>query len=236
MPSRVRPAYFIAHAGRDTARAEALYDVLHPGVSCFLDKRDLLPGDDWDIELPKAQRLALATVVLVSASTEPAYYLREEIASAIAYQRADPERHRLIPVYLDGRPRLDEMVPYGLRVKHSLDMAEIGLGGVAAELRRLAARLQGDPAAATVPVPARPSAAASPLVLFDALCKLLPAQFETVMFRVRAPKHHFAPESSPLARRALDLVQWAEQTGAMRLEEVEAVIDREAPGLLGSTS
>ncbi|MCG3194102.1 MAG: hypothetical protein DIJKHBIC_03359 [Thermoanaerobaculia bacterium] len=70
MPSRVRPAYFIAHAGRDTARAEALYDVLHPGVSCFLDKRDLLPGDDWDIELPKAQRLALATVVLVSASTE----------------------------------------------------------------------------------------------------------------------------------------------------------------------
>lgn len=232
MADGVRTTFFIAHAGKDVAKAEALYDALHPGIPCFLDRRDLLPGDEWDLALPKAQRRTLATVVLVSSAIDAAYYAREEIASAIAYQRADPDRHRLVPVYLDGRPSSPELVPYGLRVRHSLDMAEIGFAGVVAELKRLAARLQDDPDAAAVPVPELPPEARSLASLHDGLCKLLPAQFETVILRVNAPKHHLAPENVALARRAIDLVYWADQGGTARLATLRQAIDREAPGVL----
>ncbi len=136
--STPRHTFFIAHTGPDTARARALRDRLAPHVSTFLDSVDLLPGDEWDLALPRAQQEARATVVVVSGRVDSAYYLREEIAAAIAYQRADPASHRLIPVYLDGLPAAQD-VPYGLRVRHTLDAARLGLDGVVAELRRVAA-------------------------------------------------------------------------------------------------
>ena len=58
--------FFLAHAGRDTERARELRNHLHPDVPVFLDAYDLVPGDEWDIELPRRQRQALATVALLS--------------------------------------------------------------------------------------------------------------------------------------------------------------------------
>src|SRR2546421_288407 len=69
--------FFLAHAGRDAAVAEALYEELHTKARTYLDKRSLWLGDDWDRHLPDAQRASRITVVLISKNTEKAYYQRE---------------------------------------------------------------------------------------------------------------------------------------------------------------
>lgn len=221
--------FFLAHAGPDTARARELRNLLHPDIPVFLDACDLAPGGQWDAELARRQRLALATVALVSTGTDAAYYLREEIASAIAFERADPGGHRLIPVYLDGVPKDPALIPYGMRARHALDAQKLGMEGVAAELRKVAALLAGAQAPS---LPADTPEPADRVAIFESLCRILPSEFEEVLFRVGAPKQHLAPASETLARRALDVVQWAEQAGPGRLNGLRDALRKAAPSAL----
>src|SRR5262249_33257464 len=93
--------FFIAHAGGDIEPAEALYEHLNgPVARVFLDKKNLLLGDNWDAKIAQAQRASLITLVLISGKTDRAYYEREEIAAAIALARENENRHRVIPVFL----------------------------------------------------------------------------------------------------------------------------------------
>lgn len=136
--------FFLAHAGADLAAAEQLCDLLQLRAQVFLDKRCLLLGDDWDQELAAAQRSSRITVVLVSARTEMAYYEREEIAAAIDLARHDKQGHRIVPIYLDDTPAVQESLPYGLRLKHGLMVtAAEGLAVVAEQLLGLLDRLKG---------------------------------------------------------------------------------------------
>lgn len=109
--------FFLAHAGPDTAQAEQLYDLLAAETSVFLDSKSIVLGEDWDRTLSEAQRQSRVTVVLVSASTDEAFYQREEIAVAIDLARKPEAGHRVVPVYLEPAPA---SVPYGLRLKHGL--------------------------------------------------------------------------------------------------------------------
>lgn len=54
------------------------------------------------------------------------------------------------------------------------------------------------------------------------LTRLLPSQFEVVMFRLNAPKHHIAGEQAPMGTRAMDLIRWAEQQG--RVAELDGLV------------
>jgi hypothetical protein len=224
-----RFTYFIAHAGADEARALALHALLAPSLPVFLDTVNLRPGDDWDRQLPLHQRQSRATVALVSAAVESAYYLREEIASAIAYHRRDPTEHRLIPVYLDGVPKDPAAIPYGLRALDHLDAAVLGLPGVAERLVQLAGALADAP---PPPLPAATPPPADRFALYDALCKLMPVMFDEVVFRLQAPRQHLSPPSEPLSRRALDLVQWVELGGGQGLDGLAGAIRRVAPAVL----
>jgi hypothetical protein len=221
--------FFLAHVGRDTERAKELRNLLQPDVSVFLDAYDLVAGDQWDVALPKYQRNARATVALLSSAVEEAYYLREEIANAIAAQRHDPNSHRLIPVFLDGTPTDPWETPYGVRVRHSLDAVRLGMAGVAAELRRIAAALENSE---PMSVPDNTTRPADRVAVFEALCRLLIPQFDEIPFRLNAPMHQLAPSGQPLSRRALDLVQWAEQGVPNRMANLAAEIRRTAPGVL----
>ena len=132
--------FFLAHAGADKKAAEALYGSLTPYFKVFLDSHCLLPGDDWDQELAKAQGQSLITLVLVSSNTESAYYQREEIAAAIDMARRDKDRHRVIPIFLDDQVEMTVDVPYGLRLKHALSVPDAG--GIANVAERLRESLQ----------------------------------------------------------------------------------------------
>jgi len=224
-----RYIFFLAHAGRDTEPAKELRNLLHPDIPVFLDAYDLALGDQWNVLLPNYQKQALATVAILSSSVDSAYYLREEIANAIAYQRNDETRHRLIPVYIDGLPKNPEDVPYGVRGIHALDAAQLGMAGVAAELRKFAAGLADAP---PVSPPEDLPKPADRVAMFDALCKLLEPQFDEVIFRVVAPSQHLTPAGQPLSKRALNLLQWAEQGGSARMAELGRAIRSAAPGVL----
>ena len=86
----------------------------------FLDAARLRLGDNWDQQLAAAQRDSLITVVLVSQRTEAAFYQREEIAAAIQMARANPQSHRVVPVYLDAASGAQP--PYGLTLKHGVSL------------------------------------------------------------------------------------------------------------------
>lgn len=113
---------FIAHAGGDTRIAEDLYDLLKGKARVFLDSKTLVLGDEWDVLLRDAQRRSAMTVVLVGKTADAAYYLRSEIAAAISMARLDAERHRVVPVYLQGGVGRTEAQPYGLNLKHGLEV------------------------------------------------------------------------------------------------------------------
>ena len=117
--------FFIAHAYRDAGLAEQLYEVLRPRSRPFLDGRSLLLGDDWDLMLPRAQADSKVTVVLISQSTDKAYYQREEIANAIAMARKEESTHRVVPIYVDIDDA-DLRIPYGLRLKHGMKFSMVG--------------------------------------------------------------------------------------------------------------
>lgn len=240
-----RYVYFLAHAGRDASRAEQLYDLLAPAIPTYLDRRRLSAiADGWDVELGRAQRASRATVALLSLPIDKAFYLRDEISAAVAYQRHAPEQHRLIVVYLDGHPKDPNLIPYGLHNKQALDAVTLGMAGVADELRRIAALVASEgatwpdmltlPDAAASAGPAAPFATRPPLdpvQLVDCLVKLMPPQFDIVLLRCGAPEEFLSPRTAPLATRALDLVAWARQRGPEGLEAVRAAIEKVAPGL-----
>jgi len=118
--------FFLAHAGDDLPVAQSLFLKLEPPAKVFLDAVSTLPGDDWDVTLPTAQRSALISVILVSSNTEKAYYQREEIAAALDMARSDPRTHLVVPVYVNAKQIPRDQIPYGLRLKHSLYVPESG--------------------------------------------------------------------------------------------------------------
>jgi len=114
--------FFISHAGADIAAARELYDVLNPRARTFLDEKCLLLGDDWDTRLAAEQRRSAVTLVLTSSRSEAAYYQRDEVAAAISLSRENPERHRVVPVYLDSEA--ENAAPFGLRIKHGISLSK----------------------------------------------------------------------------------------------------------------
>jgi hypothetical protein len=118
--------FFLAHAGPDLDLARNLKRALEPPARTFLDDEDLVLGDDFDKELAEAQQSSLISVVIVSPHTEAAYYQREEIAAALQMSREDPHTHRVVPVFFNQAQIGSRQIPYGLRLKHSLRVADPG--------------------------------------------------------------------------------------------------------------
>jgi hypothetical protein len=135
--------FFLAHATADSALAEQLYDCLTVSAVVFLDTRSLELGDNWDIELPKAQQSSLITLVLVTPNLDAAYYQRVEVASAINLSRDPNQSHRVIPIYLDEASTKGLSAQYGLSLKQgivlsssvSLEIAALHLLGTLKRLR-----------------------------------------------------------------------------------------------------
>ena len=132
---------FIAHAGADLEPARRLFNHLDTRMRVFLDAARLRLGDNWDLELAAAQREAAITVVLVSQRSEAAFYQREEIAAAIQMARANPQTHRVVPVYLDAASSAQP--PYGLTLKHGVFLESDGdFAALAEQLVELAGELK----------------------------------------------------------------------------------------------
>lgn len=215
---------FLAYPSANKPSARALYDLLQPDVRVFLDERSLQPGDRWDQQIPAAQRASRATVILISPHADAAWYLGDEIVTAIALHRAAPAAHVLVPVVLEpGAP-----VPYGLSHVQAIDtVAERGLAGVAARLREVVARIRGH--AEPLPVmPAVSSGGCDHVHLHHRLTKLTDVLFEQILLYVRVDRSLIAPRTARLADRILDVAQLAAVDQGL-CRRVSAELDQRAP-------
>jgi|SRR5579859_5671367 len=100
---------FISHSDKDSKLAEALSSELsRPGVNVWLAEKEVLPGDNWSLEVGKALQRADAMVVLLS----PAAVESENVRREIAYALSSPKfEGRVVPVVV--KPTED--IPWFLR-------------------------------------------------------------------------------------------------------------------------
>lgn len=204
--------FFLAHASSDKPWVRRLYEALVAlDRRPFFDAESLLPGDEWDLEIPRALADSDTTVVCISPHFDGAWFLRAEVQRAIAHRRT--EGQRIVPVYLEG---FGSGAPYGLEHVHGLDAAELGVDGVA---RRLVG-LPADP----VPV--------DELALFTALCGLVRGQWAVLRMdpKLGAAWSLIPGDDAPAAVRAAELVQWARTQGLLR--HLHARLSQLAPDLV----
>ncbi|NOT05935.1 MAG: SUMF1/EgtB/PvdO family nonheme iron enzyme [Anaerolineales bacterium] len=94
---------FLCHASQDKPTVWKLYRYLKQrGVKPWLDQVDLLPGEDWEVEIPNA--LFSSDVILVCLSknsVDKEGYVQKEISFALDKALEKPGRIFIIPVKLE---------------------------------------------------------------------------------------------------------------------------------------
>jgi len=132
MKKRAEVKIFLAHANEDSERVKELYRKLKAaGYSPWLDKIDLIPGQQWKTEIPKALKQSDIFIACLSkTSVQKRGYIQSEFRLALQQAAEMPaETIYLIPLKLDecSIPEL-EQPQYGVRLSdyHWLDYWEEG--------------------------------------------------------------------------------------------------------------
>jgi hypothetical protein len=87
---------FLSYENSDKEFASALSSELAKrGVSVWWDQQNLLPGDNWSLEIGKALAKSQAMVVLISPESMRSRKVRQEIEYALGHSGFE---HRLFPV------------------------------------------------------------------------------------------------------------------------------------------
>ncbi|MBI5843191.1 MAG: TIR domain-containing protein [Deltaproteobacteria bacterium] len=102
---------FISYAHEDFDWAHRIYtDLFAHGISCWLDKMDLLPGQNWNAEIQKAIRNSKYFIALISSnSVDKRGYVQKELRLAMEEMEKMPYGGiYLIPVRIDGAGPRDQ--------------------------------------------------------------------------------------------------------------------------------
>ena len=113
---------FLCHSSADKPTVRELYRRLRSdGVNPWFDEEDLLPGQLWEKEIPKAVRSSSAVIVCISQnSVEKTGYVQKEVSCALDAAEEQPEgRIFLIPAKLE-----DCDVPDRLKHLHWVNLFE----------------------------------------------------------------------------------------------------------------
>ena len=133
LPGR-SPRVFLCHAAEDKPTVRELYSrLLKNGIKPWLDEENLLPGQDWRLEISNAIQACDAVLVCLSrTSVSKTGYVQKEIREAIEIAELHPEGVIfLIPARLD-----DCTVPGKLERLHRVDLfAPDGYGRLVSALR-----------------------------------------------------------------------------------------------------
>jgi len=95
---------FLCHSSGDKEQVRDLYHRLtRDRVPCWLDEENLLPGQDWNLEISRALRSCRYVLACLSrASTTKAGYVQKELTRALDLAEEQPEGSIfLIPVRLE---------------------------------------------------------------------------------------------------------------------------------------
>ena len=105
---------FLAHASEDKEQVRDLYAKLaRRGFKPWLDEVDLLPGQNWQVEIAKSIRESDIFIACLSqASVRKQGYVQREFRSALAtYAEKPPGSIYLIPLKLDDCEIPDHQFP-----------------------------------------------------------------------------------------------------------------------------
>ncbi|HEU4561643.1 MAG TPA: toll/interleukin-1 receptor domain-containing protein [Longimicrobium sp.] len=95
---------FLCHASDDKPRVRALFEQLkEDGIEPWLDELNLLPGQRWEIEIPRALRMSHAVIICLSTrAVDKVGYINKEIKFALDAADEQPDGSMfLIPVKLE---------------------------------------------------------------------------------------------------------------------------------------
>ena len=113
---------FLCHASADKPKVRELYRTLkRRGVQPWLDAEDLIPGQNWEVEIPKALLSSDAIIIcLTPNSVDKEGYVQKEIKFALDKAMEMPEgRIFIIPA------RLEECdLPFSLKKYHAVELYE----------------------------------------------------------------------------------------------------------------
>jgi hypothetical protein len=117
---------FLCHASEDKVHVRNAYaELVRGGFDPWLDEKNLLPGQNWEYEIPRALKSSAAVIVFLSrASVSKRGYVQREFRLAFdALQEISENQIFVIPVRLDdcdvpelridfGTPRWDTACNY----------------------------------------------------------------------------------------------------------------------------
>jgi len=118
---------FICHAHEDTQIALDIYDrLVSEGFHAWIDQRNLLPGQDWQREIPLIIRAADAVIVCLSRiAVDKRGYIQKEFRLALdELQKIPPDKIYILPVRLDDikvPPEFEGIQYVDIWKKESLD-------------------------------------------------------------------------------------------------------------------
>lgn len=111
---------FLCHASNDKPKARILYNMLlqYEGLNVWLDDENLLPGQDWDMEIRNAVGDSDIVIVCLSKdSVTKAGYIQKELRIILDTALEKPEGTIfIIPIRLDGC-----QIPRKLQLLHYID-------------------------------------------------------------------------------------------------------------------
>ncbi len=112
---------FLCHAHSDAAEVRALYARLKSdGVDAWLDKENIIAGQDWDFEIRKAVRESDIVIVCLSRQFNQKGYRQNEVRAALEEASLQPEGEIfIIPARLEECDYLES-----LRRFHGVDLFE----------------------------------------------------------------------------------------------------------------
>jgi len=112
---------FLCHAHSDAAAVRALYSRLKAdGVDAWLDKENIVAGQDWEYEIRKAVRESDIVIVCLSKQFNQKGYRQNEVRSALEEANLQPEGEIfIIPARLEECDYLES-----LRRFHGVDLFE----------------------------------------------------------------------------------------------------------------
>ncbi|MBW7919111.1 MAG: SUMF1/EgtB/PvdO family nonheme iron enzyme [Anaerolineales bacterium] len=122
MPESRPLKVFLCHASADKPAVRELYRALkRRGVQPWLDAEDLIAGQNWEVEIPKALFSSDAVIVCLSPnSVDKEGYVQKEIKFALDKALEMPEgRIFLIPAKLEACE-----LPFNLKKYHAVDLFE----------------------------------------------------------------------------------------------------------------
>jgi len=121
-PDPKRPLkVFLCHAHPDAAQVRALYARLKAdGVDAWLDKENIIPGQDWEMEIRKAVRESDIVVVCLSKQFSQKGYRQNEVRIALDEASLQPEGEIfIIPARLEECNYLESLKRF-----HGVDLFE----------------------------------------------------------------------------------------------------------------